>query len=321
MRRATTPSSTRCGRCATSRAASSCRWSATSIEETGIRSLKIRHNNVLGYYIEVTANHQAIMTGSDAAKARFIHRQTMASAMRFTTTELAELETKIANAADRALAIELAVFERLAARRSPSRNDPRRRRGAGGARRVGGPGRLAARRELLPAGGRQQPGLRGQGRPPSRGRAGASPLRPKPFVPMTATCRRQAGGRHGAIWLLTGPNMGGKSTFLRQNALIAMLAQAGSFVPADSARIGVVDRLFSRVGASDDLARGRSTFMVEMVETAAILNQAGERAWSSSTRSAAAPPPSTACRSPGRRSSICTSRTAAARSSPRISTR
>ena len=95
---------------------------------------------------------------------------------------------------------------------------------------------------------------------------------------MTATCRRTPDGRNGAIWLLTGPNMGGKSTFLRQNALIAVLAQAGSFVPASSAHIGVVDRLFSRVGASDDLARGRSTFMVEMVETAAILNQAGERA-------------------------------------------
>src|SRR5690606_5795149 len=85
------------------------------------------------------------------------------------------------------------------------------------------------------------------------------------------------GQAHGAIWLLTGPNMGGKSTFLRQNALIAILAQAGSYVPAKSARIGTIDRMFSRVGASDDLARGRSTFMVEMVETAAILNQAGTR--------------------------------------------
>ena len=105
--------------------------------------------------------------------------------------------------------------------------------------------------------------------------------------------------------------MAGKSTFLRQNALIAILAQIGSFVPAEEAQIGVVDRLFSRVGAADDLARGRSTFMVEMVETAAILNQAGPRRWSSSTRSAAAPRPSTAFPSPGRRSSICTRSTAA----------
>jgi len=99
-----------------------------------------------------------------------------------------------------------------------------------------------------------------------------------PFVANDCDLSPREGGSHGAIWLLTGPNMGGKSTFLRQNALIAILAQAGSFVPAKGAHIGVVDRLFSRVGASDDLARGRSTFMVEMVETAAILNQAGERA-------------------------------------------
>src|SRR5690606_15490529 len=98
-----------------------------------------------------------------------------------------------------------------------------------------------------------------------------------PFVANDCDLSPRDGARNGAIWLLTGPNMGGKSTFLRQNALIAILAQTGSFVPAAAAHIGVVDRLFSRVGASDDLARGRSTFMVEMVETAAILNQAGER--------------------------------------------
>ena len=92
---------------------------------------------------------------------------------------------------------------------------------------------------------------------------------------MIATSRRRRPRRAGRIWLVTGPNMAGKSTFLRQNALIAVLAQMGSFVPARRAHIGVVDRLFSRVGAADDLARGRSTFMVEMVETAAILNQAG----------------------------------------------
>src|SRR5204862_6477594 len=103
-------------------------------------------------------------------------------------------------------------------------------------------------------------------------------LAAEPFVANDCDLSPEASERHGKIWLLTGPNMGGKSTFLRQNALIAILAQAGSFVPATSAHIGVVDRLFSRVGASDDLARGRSTFMVEMVETAAILNQAGERA-------------------------------------------
>ena len=121
------------------------------VEETGIRSLKIRHNNVLGYYIEVTANHQAIMNGSDQAKSRFIHRQTMASAMRFTTTELAELETKIANAADRALSIELGVFDRLVAETvAGAEPDPRRRAGAGGARRVRRACRAGAERELCP---------------------------------------------------------------------------------------------------------------------------------------------------------------------------
>jgi DNA mismatch repair protein MutS len=249
------------------------------VEETGIRSLKIRHNNVLGYYIEVTANHQAIMNGSAEAKSRFIHRQTMASAMRFTTTGLAELESKIANAADRALAIELGVFERLV-------------------------GEAVANAEAILAGAQALAVLdvsaalavlartENYARPivddslVFRIEGGRHPvvelahrrLAAEAFVANDCDLSPAAGGKHGAIWLLTGPNMGGKSTFLRQNALIAVLAQAGSFVPATSARIGVVDRLFSRVGASDDLARGRSTFMVEMVETAAILNQAGERA-------------------------------------------
>ncbi len=249
------------------------------VEETGVRSLKIRHNNVLGYYIEVTANHQAALTGSDALRARFIHRQTMASAMRFTTTELADLETKIVNAADRALTIELAVFDELVAEAVGHAEDVRN--GAAALAVLDVSAALATlalgedwRRPLVDdtlifeiEGGRhpvvEQALRRSAG---------------QPFVANDCDLSPANGGRFGAIWLLTGPNMGGKSTFLRQNALIAILAQAGSFVPAARARIGVVDRLFSRVGASDDLARGRSTFMVEMVETAAILNQAGERA-------------------------------------------
>lgn len=249
------------------------------IEETGIRSLKIRHNNVLGYYIEVTANNQAAMNGTDEAKARFIHRQTMANAMRFTTTELAGLETKIANAADRALAIELAVFDRLVAEAVDHASVIRDGAGALAVFDVSAAlARLAAsenhRRPVVDhsltfriEGGRHpvvEQALR---------RAAENP-----FVANDCDLSPEQNGRHGAIWLLTGPNMGGKSTFLRQNAVIAILAQMGAFVPAESAHIGVVDRLFSRVGASDDLARGRSTFMVEMVETAAILNQAGERA-------------------------------------------
>ncbi len=249
------------------------------IDETGIRSLKIRHNNVLGYYIEVTANHQDIMMGSDGAKARFIHRQTMANAMRFTTTELAGLETKIANAADRALAIELSVFDRLVAA-AVSHADTIR----AGAAALAVLDVSAALAVLAASEDYNRPLVDGSlafriegGRHPvveqALRRAAESP-----FVANDSDLSPAENGRHGAIWLLTGPNMGGKSTFLRQNALIAILAQMGSFVPAASAHIGVVDRLFSRVGASDDLARGRSTFMVEMVETAAILNQAGEKA-------------------------------------------
>ncbi|MDW6025673.1 DNA mismatch repair protein MutS [Mesorhizobium sp. BAC0120] len=249
------------------------------IDETGIRSLKIRHNNVLGYYIEVTANHQAIMTGSDAAKARFIHRQTMANAMRFTTTELAELESKIANAADRALSIELAGFDRLVSEAVGEAEAIRRAAEALAILDVSAALAVLARTENY-----ARPVVDDSlnfhivaGRHPVVEQAHRR-LATEPFVANDCDLSPEGNGRNGAIWLLTGPNMGGKSTFLRQNAVIAILAQAGSFVPATSAHIGVVDRLFSRVGASDDLARGRSTFMVEMVETAAILNQAGERA-------------------------------------------
>ena len=192
--------------------------------------------------------------------------------MRFTTGELARARSAASpSAADRALALELEIFDELVGAGAGSRRADRRSgRGAGAARRRRGAGRARGRRSATcgPSRRRAAPSRSaaaairwsrrrcdGQGRPLRRQR-----LRPR---------RRQ-----GRLWLVTGPNMAGKSTFLRQNALIAVLAQMGSFVPADAAHIGVVDRLFSRVGAADDLARGRSTFMVEMVETAAILNQA-----------------------------------------------
>jgi DNA mismatch repair protein MutS len=246
--------------------------------ETGIRSLKIRHNNILGYYIEVTANHSETMNGTDAAKARFIHRQTMANAMRFTTVELAQLEEKIANAAGRALEIELSVFDELAA--EVLSNATAIQEGAAAVAVLDVSRGLS---ELAEEQGYCRPMVDAslafeivQGRHPvveqALRRASA-----QPFVANNCDLSPEPGGNAGAIWLITGPNMGGKSTFLRQNALMVILAQMGSFVPAGSAHIGIVDRLFSRVGASDDLARGRSTFMVEMVETAAILNQAGER--------------------------------------------
>ncbi|MEO9335983.1 DNA mismatch repair protein MutS [Mesorhizobium sp. SB112] len=249
------------------------------IEETGIRSLKIRHNNVLGYYIEVTANHQSIMMGTDEAKARFIHRQTMASAMRFTTTELAGLETKIANAADRALSIELGVFEKLLVEAVSHADSIRAGADALAVLDLSAALAILASREgwcRATVDASLDFEILG-GRHPVVEQALRQAAQ-NPFVANDCSLSPENGEKFGAIWLLTGPNMGGKSTFLRQNALIAILAQMGSYVPAASARIGVVDRLFSRVGASDDLARGRSTFMVEMVETAAILNQAGERA-------------------------------------------
>jgi DNA mismatch repair protein MutS len=250
----------------------------TYADETGIKSLKIKHNNVLGYFIEVTANNAGPMIDTPEARARYIHRQTMANAMRFTTTQLADLESRIANAADQALTIELEAFDTMVLA-------------------------VVAEAEAIKAAAialatidvacgltslaEEQGYCRPQvdqstmfaivaGRHPVVEQA----LRRQssgPFVSNHCDLSPQGSQKHGAIWLLTGPNMGGKSTFLRQNALIAIMAQMGSFVPAGSAHIGIVDRLFSRVGASDDLARGRSTFMVEMVETAAILNQATER--------------------------------------------
>ena len=238
---------------------------------------------MLGYYIEVRPNHADKLTARRPGRpgAFFIHRQTIAGAVRFTTVELAELETKISRAADRALALELQLFEELSAAVHGARRRDRRR-GAGAAAAIdvaAALAELAEEQQLDAAAGRRQPRLPHRGRAPSGGRGGAQRAGGRLH---RQRLRSHAGGSCGAkgsrLWLVTGPNMAGKSTFLRQNALIAILAQTGSFVPADSAHIGVVDRLFSRVGAADDLARGRSTFMVEMVETAAILNQAGQRA-------------------------------------------
>jgi DNA mismatch repair protein MutS len=248
------------------------------VEETGVRSLKIRHNNVLGYFIEIGAGHREALTGSDGLRARFIHRQTMANAMRFTTAELADLESRIANAAGRALEIELGHFDILAGEAVAAAEAIRAAAEAAAVVDVS-----AALAELAGAEDWCRPVVDGSLRFEVKG--GRHPVveqalrrqAGEPFVANDCDLSPAEGGANGAIWLVTGPNMGGKSTFLRQNALIAILAQTGSYVPAQSAHIGIVDRLFSRVGASDDLARGRSTFMVEMVETAAILNQAGER--------------------------------------------
>jgi DNA mismatch repair protein MutS len=209
--------------------------------------------------------------------ATFIHRQTLAGQVRFTTTELGELEARIASAADRALGLELDTFERLRARVTAAAAEIK-----AAAEALAGLDVAAALAQLAVDRDYVRPEVDDTldftiegGRHPVVERALLSDG--GPFVANDCDLSPPAGAAAGRIWLLTGPNMAGKSTFLRQNALIAILAQMGSFVPARRAHIGVVDRLFSRVGAADDLARGRSTFMVEMVETAAILNQAGER--------------------------------------------
>jgi DNA mismatch repair protein MutS len=250
-------------------------------EATGVRALKIKHNNVLGYFVDVSAQHGEKLL-SAPLNATFIHRQTTAGQVRFTTTELGELESKIASAAERALALELDVFDRLAAAVTAASAAIKEAADALAMLDVATAlAALAVERDYVRpevdaglafaiTGGRHpvvEQALAADGGPFVANDCDLSP-------PSEAAAARPA----GRIWLITGPNMAGKSTFLRQNALIAVMAQMGSFVPAKSAHIGVVDRLFSRVGAADDLARGHSTFMVEMVETAAILNQAGERA-------------------------------------------
>jgi len=238
---------------------------------TGIQALKIKHNNVIGYHVEVTPQH-ADKLATAPHDATFIHRQTLGSAVRFTTVELGDLEKRIAEAGDRALALELSLFEELAGAVREAGD-----RVAGAAAALARLDLAAALADLAVARQWTRPKVTDDRRFAVEG--GRHPVVEQA---LEATGERFVAndcdlGEASRIWLLTGPNMAGKSTFLRQNALIALLAQIGAFVPAERAEIGVVDRLFSRVGAADDLARGRSTFMVEMVETAAILNQATER--------------------------------------------
>jgi len=246
-------------------------------DATSVRALKIRHNNVLGYFVEVTAQHGERLM-APPLNATFIHRQTLAGQVRFTTTELGELEAKIANAADRALAIELETFEKLAAAVTAAASAIKDAAEALAVLDVATAlAQLAAERHYVrPQIDASLDFIIEGGRHPvvEQALTGDS----SPFVANDCDLSPPPSAASGRIYLVTGPNMAGKSTYLRQNALIAILAQMGSFVPARRAKIGAIDRLFSRVGAADDIARGRSTFMVEMVETAAILNQATERA-------------------------------------------
>lgn len=242
---------------------------------TGITSLKIKHNNVLGYFIETTATHADKML-SEPLSQNYIHRQTTANQVRFTTVELSEMETKILNAGGRALEIEKRLYETLKAAILAFAS-----RITLAARGLAEIDLTTALADLAQGENWCKPDVDDTrafmiigGRHPVVEQA----LQQKSGVSFIANDCDLSAGDNAAIWLLTGPNMAGKSTFLRQNALIALLAQMGSYVPAESAHIGLISQLFSRVGASDDLARGRSTFMVEMVETAAILNQADDRA-------------------------------------------
>ena len=241
------------------------------IQQTEISSLKIKHNNVLGYFVETTATHADKMMAPPLNET-FIHRQTTANQVRFTTVPLSEIETKILNAGNHAIELEKRIYQSLTKEILRLSDE------------ISGAASGLAELDIAT----------------SLAKITQSNAWVRPTVD-NSKAFEISGGRHpvveaalqsdgarfvandcalndGKIWLLTGPNMAGKSIFLRQNALIAILAQAGSYVPANHAQIGAVSQLFSRVGASDDLARGRSTFMVEMVETAAILNQADDRA-------------------------------------------
>ena len=243
--------------------------------QTGISALKIKHNNVLGYFIETTATHADKML-SPPLNETFIHRQTTANQVRFTTVELSEMETKILNAGNRALEIEKRLYVALKSAILDSAALITQT-----ARALAEIDLATSLAHLARAQNWCKPTVDSSrafnivgGRHPVVEKA----LRDQSGQPFIANDCDLSATDTANIWLLTGPNMAGKSTFLRQNALIALLAQMGSYVPATSAHIGMISQLFSRVGASDDLARGRSTFMVEMVETAAILNQADDHA-------------------------------------------
>ncbi len=240
-------------------------------QESGIPNLKIKFNNVIGYFIEVQSKFAAQLLEDKT----YIHRQSVLNASRFTTVELTELENKISGASDKALALELEIFERLVKDIKVYAEDILKTAKAYAELDV-----ASSLADLAVEHNYCRPEVDDslifeikEGRHPvveaAINKTGGT------FVGNDCNLDEQKGN----LWLITGPNMAGKSTFLRQNAIIAIMAQMGSFVPCAKAHIGVINKIFSRVGASDDLSKGRSTFMVEMVETASILNQADERSF------------------------------------------
>jgi DNA mismatch repair protein MutS len=242
-------------------------------ERTGIGSLKVRFNSVFGYYLEVTkANAKSV-------PADYERKQTLVNAERFTTPELKELEVKILTAQERSAEIERRIFAEL------------RRQLLANAARIRETSRLIARIDLLGCFAHLA-AMRGYVRPEIDASGilefigGRHPVVERRledqgagrFIPNSLhLCAGDTAASEPSLLLITGPNMGGKSTYLRQAALLVIMAQCGCFVPADSMRLGLVDRIYTRIGAADNVARGRSTFMVEMTETAAILNTATSR--------------------------------------------
>jgi len=246
------------------------RLQLTYASKTGIDNLKIKHNNVIGYFIEVTAKNGDKLMDDDF----FIHRQTMANVVRFTTVELSELQTKILDAKEKSLGVELELYEKLVNKVMENRDAILR--ASNSFAKID----LASSFAMFSTHNSYcRPHL--TDRYVFDVKSARHPVVEKAikasnddFISNDCELTEESN-----LWLLTGPNMAGKSTFLRQNALLIIMAQAGLYVPAESATIGIVDKIFSRVGASDNLAKGQSTFMVEMIETAAILNRATDRSF------------------------------------------
>ncbi len=240
-------------------------YQAKLAQDTDIPSLKVGYNKVFGYYLEVTNAHK------DKVPADFVRKQTLKNAERYITDELKQYENKVLSADEQALTLELEVFHRLRDQASSQLRELRQN--AQVLAEIDG---LAGLAELAKMRNYVCPEISDdsvleivEGRHPVLDAMTSAGT----FVPNDC----ELGGDHGSVMLITGPNMAGKSTFIRQVALLTIMAQMGSFVPATYARIGIADRVFARVGASDELARGQSTFMVEMVETARILNTATSR--------------------------------------------
>ena len=233
-------------------------------KKTSVQNLKISRNNIFGYFVEVTS-----MNASKMDKDFFIHKQTLGNSVRYFTNELKELESAILNCADKIASIEQEIFQKLCNKVKSCFDEISLVTTS-----IANLDLYSSLAELADEKKYVKPHIDNGDR--FEIKEGRHPVvehfQRKEFIPNSCNI-----SENEKIWLITGPNMAGKSTFLRQNALICILAQIGSYVPATKVNIGVVDKIFSRIGAADNLARGESTFMVEMIETAYILNNATEK--------------------------------------------